>query len=104
MVESRLDGPIRVRVWVSLETNPHVSRIEVLVVFPVDVRALCGRCGRTLLGCRLEVLLYTPLVIIASRRHMDLAMAAAVLGWGHLSPGMVCKRVLPVQVGTWGTI
>ena len=43
-------------------------------MFVVDGRALCGRGGRTLLGCRSEVVLYTPIVIIASRRHMDLAM------------------------------
>ena len=49
-VEPRLDGPIRVRIWVSLKTNPLVSRIEVLTVFPVDGRALCGRGGRTLPG------------------------------------------------------
>ena len=79
---------IRDSVWVSLKTNTQVSRTEVLAVFPVDGRALRGRGGRTLLGCRSEVVLYTPLVIIASRRHMDLAMVA-VLGWDHPSHGMV---------------
>ena len=76
-------------------------------MFPVDDRVLCGRGGRTLLGCRSEVVLYTPLVTIASRRHgrhMDLAMVAAVLGWDHPSPGMVCARVLPVHARTRGTI
>ena len=74
-------------------------------MFPVDGRAICGLVVRILLGCRSWVVLYTPLVIIVSRRHMDLAMVAAVLGWGHPSPGMVStRRVLPVQVGTRGTI
>ena len=54
-------------------------------MFPVDGRALCGRRGRTFLGCRSEVVLCTPLVIIASRRHMDLATVAAVLDWDHPS-------------------
>ena len=85
-----------------LKTNPQVSRNEVLAVFPVDGRALSGRRGRTLVGCRSEVILYTLLVIVASRRHMGLPMEAAVLGWDHPSPGMVCIRVLPVQVGTRG--
>ena len=71
-------------------------------MFPVDGRALSGRRGRTLVGCRSEVILYTLLVIVASRRHMGLPMEAAVLGWDHPRPGMVCTRVLPVQVGTRG--
>ena len=85
-----------------IKTNPHVSRIEVLAVFPVDGRALSGRGGPTLVGCHSEVILYTPLVIVASRRHMGLPMVAAVWGWDHPSPGMVCTRVHPVQVGTRG--
>ena len=82
------------------ETNPRGE----MLVFPVDGRALCGQGGRALLGCRSAVVLYTLLVIIASRRLMDLAMVAAVLGWDHPCPGVVCTRVLPVQVGTRGTI
>ena len=46
-VEPRLDGAIRVRVWVSLKPIPQVSRIWVMAVFPVDGRAICGRVRRT---------------------------------------------------------
>ena len=35
------------RVWVSLKPIPQVSRIEVMAVFPVDGRAICGRVRRT---------------------------------------------------------
>ena len=48
-------------------------------MFPVDGRALCGRGGRRSLGCRSEVVLYTPMAIIRSRRHQDLAVVTAVL-------------------------
>ena len=85
-------------------TVPRVSRVRVSAVFPVDGRALCGRGVRALLGCRSLIVLYTPLVIILSERHGDLATVAAVLGWDHPSPGMVCTRVLSVQVGTRGTV
>ena len=85
-------------------TVPRVSRVRVSAVFPVDGRALCGRGVRTLLECRSLIVLYTPLVIILSRRHRDIATVAAVLGWDHLSPGMACTRVLHVQVGTRGTV
>ena len=86
------------------KTNPQDSRIEVPAVFRVDGKALCARGGRTLPGCRSEVVLYTLLVIIASRRHMNFAIVEAALGWDHPSPGMVCTRVIPVQAGTQGTI
>ena len=46
---------------------------------------------------------HTPLVIILSR-HRDLATVAAVLGWDHPSPDMLCTRVPHVQVGTRGTV
>ena len=85
------------------KTVPGVSRVRVPAVFPVDGRALCGRGVRTLFGCRSLIVLYT-LVIILSRRDRDLAPVAAVLGWDHPSPGMVCTRVLSVQVGTRGTV
>ena len=92
------------RVWFSLQTNPHVSRTEVLAVFPVVARTLCGRGGRTLTGCRSQVVLFTSLVIVESKRHTDLAMVAAVLGWDHPSPSMVCARVPPVKARTRGTV
>ena len=47
--------------------------MEVLAVFLVDGRALCGRGGRTLLGRRSEVVFYT-MVKIVSRPHMDLTV------------------------------
>ena len=75
-----------------------------LAAFPVDGRALCGRGVRTLLWGRSLIVLYTPLVITASRRHRDLAPVAAGLGWDHPSPGMVCTRVHPVQFETRGTV
>ena len=85
-------------------------------MFPVDGRTLCGRGGQTLTGCRSQVVLYTPLVKIESKRHMDLV--AAVLGWDHpvvvwfapeyflsrLEHGVRCKFgiILCLFVGTLG--
>ena len=66
---------------------PRVSRARVPAVVPVNGRVLCGRGVRTLLGCGSLIVLYTPLVIISSRRHRDLAMVGAVSGWDRPSPG-----------------